>query len=94
MTDPKFAARAWIQGGSSGLLGDLVGNALVSPYKEHLTDMLGPTVSDRQRPVRFEARSAKLATTDPTKARPVRRRGGTVRQGHDTVCQPLVHEGR
>ena len=44
MTDPKFAARAFIQGGATGILGDLIGNAIVSPYREKLTDMLGPTV--------------------------------------------------
>lgn len=66
MTDKKFAARAWIQGGSTGLLGDIIGNALVSPYKEHLTDMLGPVVSSASELYDL-GRSAKEAATDPSK---------------------------
>ena len=66
MTDPKFAARAWIQGGSTGLLGDIVGNPIISPYKEHLTDMLGPVVSTASELYDI-GRAGKEAITDPTK---------------------------
>ena len=46
MTDAKFAARAFIQGGATGILGDTILNTVVSPYKEHLTDQLGPLISE------------------------------------------------
>jgi hypothetical protein len=46
MTDPKFAGRAVVQGGALGLWGDLALNPVVSPYREHLTDQLGPLVSE------------------------------------------------
>ena len=46
MTDPKFAARAFIQGGATGILGDTILNAMVSPNKEHLTDQLGPIIGE------------------------------------------------
>lgn len=42
MTDPKFTGRAFVQGGSAGLYGDLLVNPIVSPYKERLTDQMGP----------------------------------------------------
>lgn len=44
MTDPKFTGRAVVQGGALGLYGDLLINAWASPYKERLTDQLGPLV--------------------------------------------------
>ena len=46
MTDPKFAGRAVVQGGALGLWGDLALNPVVSPYREHLTDQLGPLISE------------------------------------------------
>jgi hypothetical protein len=46
MTDAKFAARAFIQGGAGGILGDTILNAAVSPHKEHITDQLGPLISE------------------------------------------------
>jgi hypothetical protein len=42
MTDPKFAGRAFVQGGSAGLYGDVLVNLWASPYKERLTDQMGP----------------------------------------------------
>jgi hypothetical protein len=42
MTDPKFAARAFMQGGATGLYGDLLLGLYASPYKERLTDQMGP----------------------------------------------------
>jgi len=44
MTDPKFAGRAFVQGGALGLYGDTL-KAVVDPYGFALGDQLGPTVS-------------------------------------------------
>jgi hypothetical protein len=44
MSDPKFAGRAVVQGGALGLYGDTLVNLWASPYKEHITDQLGPMV--------------------------------------------------
>jgi hypothetical protein len=66
MTDPKFAARAWIQGGSGGILGDLIGNAIVSPYRQHLMDSLGPAASTLSDTYDM-AQSAMAAAKDPSK---------------------------
>ena len=43
-TDPKFWGRAFVQGGVTGLVGDLLINPLVSPYKQNLTDQMGPVM--------------------------------------------------
>lgn len=42
MTDPKFAGRAFVQGGAAGLYGDVLVNLYASPFKERLTDQMGP----------------------------------------------------
>lgn len=42
MTDPKFTGRAFVQGGAAGLYGDILVNLWASPYKERLTDQMGP----------------------------------------------------
>ena len=42
MTDPKFTARAFLQGGATGLYGDVLLGLYASPYKERLTDQMGP----------------------------------------------------
>jgi len=46
MKDPKFAARAFVQGGATGLYGDMIaGLSAISPYKVSLPDQLGPLAS-------------------------------------------------
>lgn len=42
ISDPKFAARAFVQGGAAGLYGDVLLNLYASPFKERLTDQMGP----------------------------------------------------
>jgi len=41
-TSPKFWGRAFVQSGVTGLVGDMLINPLVSPYKQNLTDQMGP----------------------------------------------------
>lgn len=45
MTTAKFAGRAFVQGGSGGLYGDMIINPLISPYRQHIADQLGPMFS-------------------------------------------------
>lgn len=65
MTDPKFAARAMVQGGALSLPGEMLMQWYASPYHEHIADQLGPlfsTASDA-----YDLGKTIMDTGDPTK---------------------------
>lgn len=65
MTDPKFWARAMVQGGALSLPGEMLMQLYASPYHEHIADQLGPlfsTASDA-----YDLAKTIQETGDPTK---------------------------
>lgn len=65
MTDPKFAARAMVQGGALTLPGEIALNAYASPYAETIADQLGPMFSTGEQALKIYQDARNM--TDPTK---------------------------
>jgi hypothetical protein len=68
MTDPKFAVRSLMRGGTLGMYGDILGNLYASPYRENLADYLGPMFSTANDLYSFGQDAVHSATDPQSKA--------------------------